>query len=168
MSRMHFWQINCRNLKDATNLLNLFQKCSTSVTLDSIWDNAVRCLRVGYGIDEEGWTVVASLVKFLKYHGEEGRYHNVYASRSAMLRGRREDLKIVWRGVLDFWCVNDPPGSSKGSLLFKHHSVEGPSGWKMIETILDMSEDQWQAYDYFGEQEKLNWMETSDEEEEED
>ena len=101
MSRMHFWQINCRDLKDATNLLNLFQKCSAPVTLDSIWDNAVRCLRVGDGIGEEGWTVVASLIKFLNNHGEEGRYHNLYASRSAMLQGRREDLKI---GV-GFWTI---------------------------------------------------------------
>ena len=53
----------------------------------------------------------------------------------------KEDLKIVWRGVLDDWCVNEPIGSSKGALFHKRHKVEGPSGWKMIEKVLDMSED---------------------------
>ena len=75
---------------------------------------------------------------------------------------RREDLKIVWGSCL--LVFNDPPGSSKGSLLFKHHNVEGPSGWKMIEKILDMSQDQWEDYNYFSEQEKLDWLETSKEE----
>ena len=64
----------------------------------------------------------------------------ISSTRSALLKGKREDLKVIWEAVRSVEMTYSEAFISQGEVR-----VENEEGWDRVEELLDMSEDQWKA-----------------------
>ena len=61
----------------------------------------------------------------------------ISSTRSALLKGKREDLKVIWEAVRSVEMTYSEAFISQGEVR-----VENEEGWDRVEELLDMSEDQ--------------------------
>ena len=141
MIKLDLAEITCGNQQQAENLLLLLKNCQKLTAL---------VLAVADKFNAEAW---AALSKAVKLHpGGCG----LSTTRSALLNGRRGDLKTIWEAVRSVEVMYSEAFISDGEVF-----IEKEEGWARLEQVLDMSEDQWRA-------EAQKDMEGEEEEEEED
>ena len=144
-------EISCNNQQEAENLLLPLKNCQKLTAL---------LLAVADGVNAEAWAAVSKAVKL--HHGECG----LSATRSALLNGRREDLKTIWEAVKSVEVMYSEAFISEGEVF-----IEKEEGWARLEQVLDMTEDQWRAEaqkDMDGEEEEEEEEDEGEEEGEED
>ena len=82
----------------------------------------------------EAWASLAKAVEL-----QPGKC-GISATRSALLAGQREDLKVIWEAVRSVEVMNSESFISDGEVTILKNE-----GFGRLVEVLDMSEDQWQA-----------------------
>ena len=122
-------EIELGMLQDAENLLVVLKHCEVLTTpLVGIFESNSRHMCA------EAWAVLA---KALELH--PGKFA-ISSTRSALLKGKREDLKVIWEAVRSVEMTYSQAFISQGEV-----QIEKEEGWDRVEELLDMSEDQWKA-----------------------
>ena len=127
--KIELLEIELGMLQDAENLLVVLKHCEVLTTpLLGIFESNSRQMCA------EAWAVLA---KALELH--PGKFA-ISSTRSALLKGKREDLKVIWEAVRSVEMTYSEAFISQGEV-----KVEKEEGWERLEELLDMSEDQWKA-----------------------
>ena len=122
-------EIELGMLQDAENLLVVLKHCEVLTTpLVGIFESNSRHMCA------EAWAVLA---KALELH--PGKFA-ISSTRSALLKGKREDLKVIWEAVRSVEMTYSQAFISQGEV-----QIEKEEGWDRVEELLDMSEDQWKT-----------------------
>ena len=127
--KIELLDIECGMLQEAENLLVVLKSCEVlSSRLLGIAESNSRAMCA------ETWAVLA---KALDLH--PGKFA-ISSTRSALLKGKREDLKVIWGAVRSVEMTYSEAFFSQGEV-----KVEKEEGWERLEELLDMSEDQWKT-----------------------
>ena len=127
--KIELLEIELGMLQDAENLLVVLKHCEVLTTpLVGIFESNSRHMCA------EAWAVLA---KALELH--PGKFA-ISSTRSALLKGKREDLKVIWEAVRSVEMTYSQAFISQGEV-----QIEKEEGWDRVEELLDMSEDQWKA-----------------------
>ena len=121
--------IECGMLQEAENLLVVLKHCevlSTPILGISESNSREMCA--------EAWAVLANALGL-----QPGKFA-ISSTRSALLKGKREDLKVIWEAVRSVEITYSEVFFSQGEV-----KVEKEEGWERLEELLDMSEDQWKT-----------------------
>ena len=142
----------CQNKESAEALAVLVEQSQTVLQHPvqgdlSLSYGTVQCPRIFIEdeIGAEGWAAIRRAVEHLS--AVSGKKTTLDSKRTAMIAGRREDLRAIW-DIVPYWVVR----SDEGCLGFDRFRKgidgdgaerEGWAEWEGLEPFIDMTDEEW-------------------------